>query len=102
MFKNNDTLARDTAINTAEPFCTISLKRVDGTASTVVIYYIPVNDQTRVQFDEKGRKLLYDIEHYYLLFNDKKDFVLIQYYVWGKVLHSYQEFFVKPEQQKAQ
>ena len=63
MFKNNDTLARDTAINTAEPFCTISLKRVDGTASTVVIYYIPVNDQTRVQFDEKGRKLLYDIEH---------------------------------------
>jgi hypothetical protein len=95
MFKNNDTLARDTAVGPATPFCTITLRRTDQTQSTAIIYYIPVNEQTHVQFDDDGRKLLYDIEHYYVLFNDKKDFAMIQYYTWGKVLHSYQDFFVK-------
>ncbi len=95
-FKNKDTLARDTILPT-EPFCTISLKRTDKTETNVILYYIPVNEQTHVQFDDEGRKLLYDIEHYYLLFNDKKDFGLIQYYTWGKVLHNYDDFFSKPE-----
>ncbi len=95
----NKNPAKDT-ITPNEPYCTISMKRMDKTESNMIIYYIPVNDQTRVQFDDEGRKLLYDIEHFYILFNDKKDFALIQYYTWGKILHSYQDFFLKPEASK--
>ena len=95
IFENTNTAARDT-VTPNEPFCTITMKRVDGKESTHIIYYIPINEQTRVQYDDNGRKLLYDIEHYYILFNDKKDFALIQYYTWGKILHSYEDFFVKP------
>jgi hypothetical protein len=95
-FENKNTAARDTAVNPQLPFCTLTMKRTDNTESTVILYYIPVNDQTRLQYDDNGRKLLYDIEHYYILFNDKKDLALIQYYTWGKILHSYQDFFVKP------
>jgi hypothetical protein len=54
-----------------------------------------------VQYDEDGRRLLYDPEHYYALFNDKKDFALIQFYTWGKVLRNYQDFFVKAAGAKA-
>ena len=95
IIKNKDTAARDT-VTTAEPYCTITMKRKDKTESTVIVYYIPVNEQTKVQFDEQGHKLLYDIEHYYILMNDRKDFAMIQFYTWGKVLRSYQDFFVKP------
>ena len=91
----NKNPARDTIVPT-EPFCTITMKRMDKTESAVTIYYIPVSDLTRVQFDEQGHKMLYDIEHYFALFNNKQDFVLIQFYTWGKVLRSYQDFFVKP------
>jgi hypothetical protein len=98
-FKNRDTAARDTIVPT-EPFCTITLKRVDKTESTVILYYIPVNEQTHVQFDDEGRKLLYDIEHYLMLFNDKKDFGMVQFYTWGKVLRSYDDFFIRPEAPK--
>jgi len=92
----NDSVPRDTIVP-MDPFCTITMKRVDKTESSVIIYYIPVNEQTHVQFDDQGRKLLYDIEHYYILFNDKKDFGMIQYYTWGKVLHSYDDFFFKAD-----
>ena len=91
----NKNKAKDTIL-ASEPYCTITMKRADKTESTVILYYIPVDDRTRVQFDEDGRKLLYDIEDYYISFNDKKDLAMVQYYTWGKVLHSYQDFFVKP------
>lgn len=95
VYENKNKAARDTVTN-VEPFCTISVKRNDGSASTVTLFYIPVNDQTRVQYDDEGRKLVYDIEHYYITFNNKEDFAMVQFYTWGKVLHTYQDFFVKP------
>lgn len=87
--------AKDTILPT-EPYSIIEMKRQDKTASTVTLFYIPVNDRTRVQYDEVGNRLLYDPEHYYAQFNDKKDFALVQFYTWGKVLRNYQDFFVKP------
>ena len=93
----NKNPARDTIVPN-EPFCTVTMKRMDNTESTAILYYIPVSETTRVQFDEQGHKMLYDIEHFYLLFNDKKDFAKVQFFTWGKVLRSYQDFFVKPGQ----
>lgn len=87
--------AKDTILP-IEPYCIVNMTRKDKTESTVIIYYIPVSERTRVQFDEAGNRLLYDPEHYYAQFNDKKDFALIQFYNWGKVLRNYQEFFMKP------
>jgi hypothetical protein len=100
-FKNKDTAARDTILP-MQPFCTIDLKRLDKTETSVTLYYIPVNEQTRVQFDEQGHKMLYDIEHYYVLMNGKEDFAMVQFYTWGKALRSYQDFFVMPPAVKPQ
>ncbi|MBS1625664.1 MAG: hypothetical protein JST83_16680 [Bacteroidetes bacterium] len=79
-----------------QPYCTIKMKRVDGSETNVEIYYMPINEQSRQQFDDKGRKLLYDVEHYYIAMNNRRDFGLIQYYVWGKALRTYQDFYVRP------
>lgn len=91
----NKNVAKDSILR-GEPFCTISMKRVDKTQTKVELFHIPINEMSRVQFDDQGRKLLYDVEHYYLGMNDRKDMGLVQYYVWGKALRSYGEFFPKP------
>ncbi|MCW3126846.1 MAG: hypothetical protein JWO03_2504, partial [Bacteroidetes bacterium] len=93
-FENTNPI-KDTIFAT-EPFATIIMKRNDGSQNKVEIFYMPINDLSRVKFDDNGRKLLYDVEHYYLGMNDRKDIGLIQYYVWGKALRSYTEFFTKP------
>jgi hypothetical protein len=81
-----------------QPFCTVSLERNDGKRLQSILYYAPVSVKTMVKFDDNGRPLKYDIEHYYALINDKSDFVLMQYYVWGKALRSYDDFFRRPAQ----
>ncbi len=79
-----------------EPFCTIRMKRVDNTETNVEIFYMPINAHSRQQFDDKGRALLYDVEHYYIAMDGRRDFGLIQYYVWGKALRTYQDFYIRP------
>lgn len=91
----NKALPRDTILP-MQPYCHLNLKRKDNSSSDIIVYYMPIHDQSRVQFDEEGRRLLFDPEHYFILFNDQKDFAMIQYYTWGKVFRSYQDFFVKP------
>ena len=91
----NKNPARDTIVPTM-PFAAVQMKRKDGTEKDVTIYYLPITDRTRVQYDDAGHRLLYDPEHYFATYNDNKDFVMIQFYTWGKVLRNYQDFFVKP------
>ncbi len=93
-FENKNPI-KDTIL-AMQPFCTIKMKRVDNTETNVEIFYMPINAHSRQQFDDKGRALLYDVEHYYIGMNDRKDFGLIQYYVWGKALRTYQDFYVRP------
>ena len=94
-FDNNSPM-KDSVLGKEQPFCRVSLKRVDGTETDAVLYYVPLNEKSMVRFDENGRPLRYDIEHYYAVLNGGKDFVLVQYYMWGKILRSYEEFFKKP------
>jgi hypothetical protein len=93
----NKNVAKDSVLS-GDPFCTISMKRIDNTQTKVDLFHIPISEMSRVQFDDQGRKLLYDVEHYYLGMNDRKDMGLVQYYVWGKALRTYGEFFAKPGQ----
>lgn len=93
-FENKNPI-KDTIL-AMQPFCSIKMKRVDNTETDVEIYYMPINEHSRQQFDDNGRQLLYDVEHYYITMNGGKDFGLIQYYVWGKALRTYQDFYVRP------
>ena len=49
-----------------------------------------------MQFDEKGNDMTYDIDHYYASIHDEKDFAIVQYYVFGKLLRNYKDFYFKP------
>jgi hypothetical protein len=55
---------------------------------------MPINQRTKQQTDPNtGRPMLYDSDRYYALINHNKDFVVIQQYVFGKILRQYDDFF---------
>ncbi len=82
------------------PYATAQLKTTDGKIQTAILYRKPIEDASRILFDDLGKPLLYDVEFYYLQFNNKEDFAIVQYYVWSKLLRSYNEFFAKPVSEK--
>lgn len=76
-------------------FCTISLTDLSGKTKTAELYRAPVTEASMVRTDPNGRPLKFDLEHFYVLYNDKKDFGIAQYYVWAKALRAYDEFLTK-------
>ncbi len=93
-FKNNYA-GKDSVLQT-EPFCVITLVDNEGATHRSVLYHAPITDASRVLADEQGRPLKFDIEHFYAQYNNGRDFAIVQYYVWNKVLRQYQDFFRKP------
>lgn len=92
-FKNNYN-GKDSIIEKGK-FCTISLTDLKGKTKTAELYRAPITDASLVRTDPNGRPLKFDLEHFYVLFNNKQDFGIAQYYVWTKVLRAYDEFLVK-------
>jgi hypothetical protein len=45
--------------------------------------------------DQNGKPLTYDLDRYYASQNDR-DFLVVQYYVFGKILRQYADFFYQP------
>jgi len=69
----------------------LTVENQQGLKKSVDIYYMPVNKRSKTQFDEKGNSMLYDVDRYYAIMNEGKDFILIQNYVFGKVLKTYED-----------
>jgi hypothetical protein len=78
-----------------QPYCTVSITDTKGEKNVTTIYHMPINKRSMKQFDDGGKPLIYDLERYYA--TNKNDFLMIQYFVWGKALRSYDEFFRKRE-----
>lgn len=94
---NNGNPAKDSIIMTA-PFCRINLQKEDGSTKAITLYYMPINKRTKAQVDPvTGEELFVDKEHYFAVVNEK-DFAIVQYYVFGKLLRSYKDFYFKPTQ----
>ncbi len=93
-FDNNYSL-KDSVQKTT-PFCTITVTEKDNSANKVKLFYMPISKRSKSQFDTKGNDMTYDIDHYHASIHDEKDFAIVQYYVFGKLLRSYKDFFFKP------
>ncbi|GAB4326239.1 MAG: hypothetical protein Kow00127_19020 [Bacteroidales bacterium] len=77
-----DSLKRDSIINSV-PKDIISLVDKNGDTTRIKTFY-KANDNQQV--DLEGNLYVYDVDRLYALVNDDRDFVLIQYYVFDKIL----------------
>jgi len=69
----------------------ITVEDVDGVKTDLDVYNMPVNRRSKKQFNEDGSRVKYDVDRYYAVMNEGKDFVMIQHYVFGKVIRSFEQ-----------
>jgi len=84
-YTRTDSLLKQTPKN----ILTVELE--DGTKQQLTIFYMPVNKRSKTQFDQAGERVLYDVDRYYATSDNTKEVVLIQEYVFGKVLNTFEE-----------
>ena len=94
---DNNYSKKDSVVKTI-PYCTITVTETDNSVNTVKLFYMPISQRSNSQFDAKGKELSYDIDHYHASIHNGADFAIVQYYVFGKLLRNYNDFFFKPTQ----
>ncbi|MFN8286977.1 MAG: hypothetical protein U0V74_09510 [Chitinophagales bacterium] len=93
---DNTNSHKDSIMQTT-PYCMIITGSDMSYHDTTKLYYMPINKRSKAQYDLAGKELTYDIDRYYASINNGKDFAIVQYYVFGKLLRNYKDFFFKPE-----
>lgn len=92
---DNDYSKKDSMLKTT-PFAIITITEKDNSVNKVRLFHMPVNKRSKTQFDDKGREMTYDLDRYHASIHDEKDYAIVQYFVFGKLLRHYQDFFFKP------
>ena len=93
----NDMPAREKdSILASQPFFIITLTDTSGVAKTIKMYHKAAPPDL---VDMKGNPLPYDIDRLYALVNDGQDFVLVQFFLFDRVLRT-KSFFLKKEEVK--
>jgi hypothetical protein len=90
-----DIVDRDT-MKVGPVFAHIEVEDHEGKIRAIDLMYKPVNQRTKFQFDETGSPVLYDKDRFFGEMNEGKDFVIAQYFVFGKVLKTYGFFSGQP------
>lgn len=85
---------KDSTLQTT-PLCIFTITSSSNAVNKVNIYHMPVTERSKAQFDEKGNDMLYDSDHYHAGINGNKDLAIVQYYVFGKLMRSYADFYYK-------
>lgn len=92
---DNDHSKKDSIVKT-QPYCVFNITTTKGATNAVKVFYMPINKRSKAQYDTEGRELSYDVDRFYASIHDGKDFAIVQYYVMGKTLRKYHEFYFKP------
>ena len=91
---DNSYSKKDSLVKTT-PFAIITITEKDNSVNKVRLFRMPVNERSKSDYDANGHEITYDIDHFYASIHDEKDFAIVQYYIFGKPLRSYKDFFFK-------
>lgn len=80
------------SLRAEQPFCVLTASDIHGKARTLSFYYLPNNRRSKKQVDEQGKPIPYDPDRFLAFTNNNKDLVMIQHYVFGKLLKRYDDF----------
>lgn len=82
-FENNYNLKDSVIANM--PFADLYIKDVRGGEVKMYVYFMPSDPKSKQQFDDEGIKVPYDVDRYFALVNEGKDFGVIQVYTFGQI-----------------
>lgn len=81
------------SIKTSQPFVIVKLKDIKGQEFRIKVFH---KENSEGKFDAFGTPYPYDVDKAYALVNKDQDFVLIQYFVFDKILRPL-EFYLPQE-----
>lgn len=87
------------SISKTKPLLTFKVTDKKGETTTLRIHKKGIKRDSKRQFDDDGNPLEFDIETFYAFINNNnKEVVQIQDFVFGKVMKTTADFFIKPNQ----
>ncbi len=92
----NNNSKRDSIISSTA-YCSIEVEPADGDIQKIELYYKPVDKRTKAQITENGEAIQYDLDRWYGIMNNGKELVIIQQFVFGKVLVGPMKFKIKKQ-----
>jgi hypothetical protein len=94
-FEGYPTYLRDETIDSiamSNPLLKIEVKDIDGNVNTLTMWY-KGRDTDRTLYDKKGNVLAPDVERYFAISDKIDKMIVVQDYVFGKLLVAKQHFF---------
>lgn len=91
-FPKNITSSQKDSIINSQPQAIVSLTDTKGGKNTVKLFSKEISARSKMQEDISGEPLKYDLDRMYALINDGEDFVVVQYYVFDKLLKTQNDF----------
>ena len=89
----NDHSKKD-SISATTPFAIVSVTDQSDITHNMTVFYMPQTKRSKLQFDPVGNKIPYDLDRFFALVHDGKDFVVIQDFVFSKIFRKYDDFFI--------
>ncbi len=80
------------SLKTTTPINTITITDVNGISKSITTYPKPLTMRSLAQSDSLGNPLKYDLDRLYAFTDGGKEFVVIQYYVFGKIFRQFSDF----------
>lgn len=68
------------------PLADLRIKDLKGKEVKIRFFNMPSDPKSKQQFDDEGEKIPFDVDRYYALVNDEKDFAVLQVYTFGAIL----------------
>ena len=91
----NDWIKKDSVL-ASKPICTMTVRDINDQINTVYLYFRPINQRSKQQFDPFGNPLDFDRDKYYASLREGKDLAIVQDFVFGKLFVG-PSYFFQPE-----
>lgn len=86
---------RRDSLRKTPPSTVIEMESMDGKESKLTIFPMPLTERSKTQEDREGNKMRYDMDRYFMEFNEGRDWAIIQHRMYAPVLRTYQDFIKK-------
>jgi hypothetical protein len=81
---------KDSVLSTP-PFCILEIAN-EGNIDKFDCYNLPLSNRSKLQYDQKGNAMKYDIDRLLVNINNGRDFGMIQMFVFGEILREPEDF----------
>lgn len=91
VMKNIDKAKKDSILS-SQPLCIMTVVDRNGNKNAIKFFLKPISENSLTKEDREGKPLKYDLDRMFALVDNGNDFVIVQHFVFDKLLMAFQDF----------